>query len=192
MLPLPLLGSPRRQRSRCPSAERLIVALSPAEAIFEDRSGAKRIGGCCRRRCSSRCPCCRHSSPCCRTTTAPHCNPNGHPHCPRPIRLCRGGGRSKVSIFSAEKRKPIKNVHSPVVGVVLDAERAAVASATSGARPPPPLTTSSPQRGLLLHNNGRRAGAAARGARRLPHDAGGASASDGHSITVAATEEDKK
>ena len=127
---------------------------------------------------------------CHQTTTAPHCNPDGRPHRPRPIPLRRGGGRSKVSILDSGKRKPIKTEHLPAVGAVIHAERAVIASARQPPLPPP--TPSPPQRGLL-HTNGRRAGAAARGARRLPHDAGGASASasNGHDIVVPATEEGK-
>ena len=58
-------------------------------------------------------------------------------------------------------------------------------------RPPrqaPPPRRHHPLSGNSSHADGRRAGAAPRGARRLPHDAGGASASasHGHSIVVAA------
>ena len=46
---------------------------------------------------------------CYRTTTAPHGVPDGRPHRPQPITLCREGGGSKVSVLYAEKQKPIKN-----------------------------------------------------------------------------------
>lgn len=55
-------------------------------------------------------------------------------------------------------------------------------------RPSAPPRRHRPLGGNSSRADGRRAGAAARGARRLPHDAGGASASasHGHSIVVAA------
>ena len=74
---------------------------------------------------------------CHQTTTAPHCNPDGRPHRPRPIPLRRGGGRSKVSILDAEKRKPIKTEHLPAVGAFIHAERAAHHVRASAAPPPP-------------------------------------------------------
>ena len=104
---------------------------------------------------------------CHRTTTAPHHAPDGRPHRPQPITLCREGGESKVSVLYAEKRKPIKIDHSPAAGAVCDGERAAVASAPSG-RPPPPPDAIAPQSRLLLHANGRRTGATAGGHSTCP------------------------
>ena len=67
-----------------------------------------------------------------RATSAPHSDPNGRPHRPRPVTLCRGGGRSEVSVLYVQKRKTIKKAHSPAVDAVMGAERAAAASATPG------------------------------------------------------------